>query len=327
MSSCVHPAEGLETLFGAQDYVTEERFEIRRCGTCGLALTWPPPPPSEMGRYYPDAYYGNVGQKRYFGPIEGLQRGLYASRVRQVEKAVGGRPGRVLDVGCGRGFLLAAFQRRGWSVEGTELSALSSAHAREILGIAVHVGPLETLGLPGGHFDAVLLWHVLEHVPDPASLLVEIQRVLRPGGVLLVSVPNFGSPEARLAGPGWFHLDVPRHLVHFTPETLNAALSGAGFKTIGSRRFAPEFDAFSFVQSALNRLGLRQNAFYVTLRGRTAKLGAQGGTASAVASAILAAPLGLLSVPATLAAGLAGAGSTLTVLAQRSAADLDPRYR
>jgi SAM-dependent methyltransferase len=314
---CRHPADRQSTVFSARDYVTGDAFEIRRCEDCGLAFTFPPPPPAEMGRYYPDAYYGDAGEKRFVGPVEGMQRALYGARARRVEEAAGGAPGRVLDVGCGRGFLLDAFRRRGWTVEGTEMSLASSAHAREVLGIPVQVGPLESLGLPGGSFDAVTLWHVLEHVTDPASLLGEIARLLRPGGVLLVSVPNFGSPEARLTGPGWFHLDAPRHLVHFTPASLAGVLHLAGFESLQSRFFAPEFDAFSFVQSTLNRMGLRQNALYDTLRGRAAKLGSGGGWASAAASVLLAAPLGVLSVPVTFAAGLAGAGSTLTVLARR----------
>lgn len=196
------------------------------------------------------------------------------------------------------------------------MSATSSAHAREVLGIPVHIGSLEALGLPAESFDAVTLWHVLEHVATPASLLEAIWRVLRPGGALLVSVPNFDSPEARATGPGWFHLDVPRHLVHFTPETLDMTLRAAGFEPLETRWFAPEFDAFSFVQSALNRMGLRQNALYDVLRGRAAKFGSGGGVAAA-ASVALAGPLGVLSLPATLIACLAGKGSTLTVLARR----------
>ena len=316
MKPCTHPADRLETLFLARDYVTGDPFEIRRCRACGLALTWPAPSPSEMGRYYPDAYFGEAGEKRFVGPVEGLQRALYGSRACRVEMAAGGHPGRVLDVGCGRGFLLDAFRRRGWTVEGTEISEASSAHAREVLGIPVHVGSLESLDLPAESFDAVTLWHVLEHVTDPGVLLGEIHRILRPGGVLLVSVPNFGSPEARASGAGWFHLDVPRHLVHFTPESLESSLRDAGIEPLESSWFAPEFDAFSFVQSTLNRLGLRQNALYDVLRGRAAKLG-KGGGATAAASVALAGPLGMLSLPVTLIASLAGAGSTLTVLARR----------
>lgn len=317
MSSCPHPSDRAAILFPARDYVTGDGFEIRRCGDCGLALTAPVPTPAGMGRYYPDAYYGTAREKRFVGPVEGLQRALYGSRARRVEQVAGGRPGRVLDVGCGRGFLLDAFRRRGWEVEGTEMSAASSAHARDVLGIPVHLGPIETLGLPAASFDAVTIWHVLEHVTQPGPVLEEIRRLLRPGGALLVGVPNFGSPEARLTGPGWFHLDVPRHLAHHTPATLAAALRASGFEPLRASFFAPEYDAFSFVQSALNRLGLRQNALYELLRGRTARFGTSGGAGTTLASVLLAVPLGLLSVPATLLAGLAGAGSSMTVLARR----------
>jgi len=314
VTHCSHPSDRLELLFPARDYVTGDPFEIRRCGACGLALTWPAP--GNMERYYPDAYYGDAGEKRFIGPVEGLQRALYGSRVNLVEKALGRGGCRVLDVGCGRGFLLDAFRRRGWTVEGTEMSDASSSHARDVLGIPVHLGRIEELSLPAESFDAATLWHVLEHVTTPGTMLDAIRKVLRPGGVLLVSVPNFGSPEARATGAGWFHLDVPRHLVHFTPDTLDATLRASGFEPLEATFFAPEFDAFSFVQSTLNRVGLRQNALYDVLRGRAAKLGAGGGS-SAAASVALAAPLGVLSVPATLLASLAGAGSTLTVLARR----------
>ncbi len=314
MSSCTHPEDHLDTLFPARDYVTGDAFEIRRCRDCGLAMTWPRP--ANVGRYYPDAYYGTASEKRFVGPIEKLQSSLYGSRAAWVERAVGGKPGSVLDVGCGRGFLLDAFRRRGWAVQGTELSEASSAHAREVLGIPVRLGPLEAQAFPDASFDAVTLWHVLEHVPDPDALLREIHRVLRPGGVLLASVPNFGSAEARATGAGWFHLDVPRHLWHFTPETLEKALAAAGLQAVESSWFAPEFDAFSFVQSALNRMGLRQNALYDVLRGRAAKIvGGRG--FSGTTSVVLAAPLGLASLPATLAASLAGSGSTLTMVARR----------
>jgi SAM-dependent methyltransferase len=317
VSSCTHPVSSQEILFPADDYVTGDHFEIRRCGRCGLAFTWPSPEPAAMGRYYPDAYYGGAGEKRFTGPVEAAQRLLYGPRARRVERLAGGRPGRVLDVGCGRGFLLDAFRRRGWSAEGTELSEASSRHAREVLGLRVHLGTVQELGLPAGSFDAVTIWHVLEHVTDPGAVLAEVHRLLRPGGALLVAVPNFGSLEARATRAGWFHLDVPRHLLQFTPATLRGALSEAGFVEAGASWFAPEYDAFSFVQSAENRLGLRANLLYDLLRGRKARFHAGHGAGSAVLAWLLAVPLGLLSLPLTLAAGLAGQGATLTLAARR----------
>ena len=158
------------------------------------------------------------------------------------------------------------------SVQGTELDDRSAAHAREVLGIPVHTGPADAWPWPDGHFDAVVFWHVLEHLAEPQRALERARRLLRPGGVLMVGVPNFASPEARLAAAGWFHLDVPRHVVHLSARWLEGALDAAGFDVRRRSFLTPEYDAFSLVQSAENRLGLRHNLLYDVLRGRAAKL-------------------------------------------------------
>ena len=317
MRPCLHPADRLTPLFPAQDYISGERFAIARCGECGFAITTPQPGPAEMPAYYPAGYYGAAGGRRFPGLVEWLQERLYGQRVKWVESACGpGARGRVLDVGCGRGLLLREFRRRGWEVQGTELSEPAASYGREVLGLPVAVGSLETLGFPANHFDAVTLWHVLEHLPDPRVLLAEVERILKPGGVLFIGVPNFGGWEARLGRDKWFHLDVPRHLTHLTKPTLKRALGERGFLERRWSGFAPEYDWFSFVQSALNRIGLRHNLLYNVLRGGTAKVLDRDPAPAwqVVATFVLAAPLGLLSVPATLCAGWFGQAGTMTVL-------------
>ncbi|HVI95750.1 MAG TPA: class I SAM-dependent methyltransferase [Anaeromyxobacter sp.] len=317
MSACQHPADRREPLFPARDYITGETFEVARCAACGLVRTTPPP--EQPGRYYPDAYYGAAGARRFPVPVEALQRLMYAQRARAVER-LAGRPGVVLDIGCGRGHLLAAFRRRGWEVQGTELDDRSAAHAREVVGVPVHVGAWEGWPWADAHFDAVTVWHVLEHLAEPEEALARIARLVRPGGVVMVGVPNFASPEARATKAGWFHLDVPRHACHLTPEWLSSAFARQGLE-VRRRSFAtPEFDAFSLVQSAENAFGLPQNLLYDVLRGHAAKL--LGGSARPleIAAALgLAAPLGLVALPATAALALARAGSSVTVFAVRRA--------
>ena len=214
--------------------------------------------------------------------------------------------------------LLRAFAARGWEVQGTELSEAAAGAARA-LGYPVHVGSPGSARWADGSFDAVTMWHTLEHWPEPAEALVQVARLLRPGGVLLVGVPNFGSPEALLARAAWFHLDVPRHLVHFTPATLEAALAARGLAVRARSFVAPEFDLFSFVQSALNLLGLRHNALYDLLRGRSGAGRARGGAWPALVSLAGAVPLGLLALPVTLLLSLAGRGSSMAVLAVKGA--------
>jgi SAM-dependent methyltransferase len=318
-NGCTHPTADRASLFHASDYISGERFEVLRCDACGLVRTSPPPDAGRISDYYPAGYYGAASDRRFPAPVELLQRALCGYRARSVERLAGG-PGRVLDVGCGRGFLLDAFRRRGWEPHGSELDERSAAFAREVLGLDVATGDLDRWPWPDGTFDAVSLWHVLEHLAEPERALDEARRGLRPGGVLLVGVPNFASPEARLTGAGWFHLDVPRHVVHLTPEWLDRALHRAGFDVRRRSFFAPEYDVFSFVQSVENRLALRQNLLYDVLRRRAAKvLGSGAGPLQIVSALALAVPLGLAALPATTALGLARRGSSVTMYAVRRA--------
>jgi SAM-dependent methyltransferase len=314
MNACPHVRASARPLFAARDYVTGDVFEVSECAACGLAVTLPQP--ADVDRYYPAAYYGSAGARRFPGPVEWAQRRLYGARARAVE-AIAGLPGRVLDVGCGPGWLLDAFRRRGWEAAGTELSEDSAARARA-LGIPVHVGPPASWPWPDGHFDAITLWHALEHWPDPRVPVARLARLLRPGGVLLVGVPEFASAEARLAGAGWFHLDVPRHLVHLTRASLQRLLTEAGLSVRRTSTFAPEYDIFSLVQSAQNRLGLRHNLLYDLLRGRGARLGPGGASAAgALLTLLLAIPLTVVAAPLSLLLSLAEKGSSITILAVR----------
>ena len=313
---CEHPPAQRERLFAARDYLTGDCFDVIQCRVCGLALTSPAPSFVEMQKYYPPVYYASTGGKRFPALVELLQNFLYGRRVQRIERVLG-KKGRVLDVGCGPGFLLRQFHKAGWEVQGTELSEQSAAHARKTLGLPVHVGDLVSARFPAEHFDAVVLWHVLEHVASPQGTILEVARVLRPGGVFLVGVPNFGSCEARLTRDKWFHLDVPRHLNHFTVPTLRAMLASAGLQVKSSSFVAPEYDAFSFVQSSLNRLRLRHNLLYQLLRQGRAKILREANPFQIVVSLLLAVPVSLASIPLTLLAALLRQGAAVSVYAQK----------
>jgi 2-polyprenyl-3-methyl-5-hydroxy-6-metoxy-1,4-benzoquinol methylase len=317
--TCAHPGQQLKVMFPAQDFVTHHGFQIAHCAACGFDITSPQPAMNEIAAYYPAGYYGNPGDRRFPPMVEALQKALYTQRVRMVESVAGARRGRVLDVGCGRGLLLEAFRRRGWDVQGTELTEKAARYAQQVAGVPVEIGQLEEIGFPESHFDAITMWHVLEHVHDPRVVLAEVSRILKPGGVLLVGVPNFSGFEARLFKDKWFHLDVPRHVTHLTKTTLKQALHGNGLQDRRWSGFAPEYDAFSFVQSALNRCGLRHNLLYNVLRGKQAKVidGEHAPQWQVAVSLLLGAVLGVVSVPATFAAGLVGQAGTMTVLAMK----------
>ncbi|MBW2316543.1 MAG: class I SAM-dependent methyltransferase [Deltaproteobacteria bacterium] len=251
---------GLEPRFAIEDLAAR----IAVCTQCGLGRLHPMPSEAEVRSFYPDRYYGEPGNK-FWPSVEALVRLVGSRHVRFLSRGLPAGA-RILDVGCGRGVHLRALADRGFAVHGFEMSesAARGVDPRAKLAIAAD---LRGVGYPAGFFDQVILWHVLEHLRDPVGTLEEVQRVLRPGGRLVVAVPNFGSLQARWAGPAWFHLDPPRHLYHFTVQALERMLEAAGFRVLSHHHFSLRQNPFGWVQSALNRRSdLPPNALYALLQ-------------------------------------------------------------
>ncbi len=137
-------------------------------------------------------------------------------------------PGRLLDVGCGSGAYGASLIRLGWRVDGVEPDARAAALARQ-QGVNVQTARAEDAKLPRAAYDVITLWHSLEHMENPLAALRNLRSALKPEGLLLVEVPNRAGWGAALTCEYWYHWDLPRHRVHFTPASLSLALAEAGF--------------------------------------------------------------------------------------------------
>lgn len=199
-TACGHPRAEAETLFDATDPATGDAFTIVRCRRCDLARTEPAPSEAALDGYYPKGYHSTT--KRYRGGMDRVLSLVHRSRIRTLERLTGG-PGSVLDIGCGPGVLINQMRARGWSVRGTERSPSAAQQARDVFHLDVSAVDVDALAAAGATYDAVVLWHVAEHLRRPEETVRAIARLLRPGGVLLVAVPNFGSPEARIGRAGW----------------------------------------------------------------------------------------------------------------------------
>jgi SAM-dependent methyltransferase len=148
--------------------------------------------------------------------------------------------GRLLDVGCGEGRFLRAARERGWQAVGTEVSRWAVKTLRDEEGFRVHEGDLATLTDLDTAFDAVTIWHVLEHTRRPLATLAAARTRLRPGGVLAVAVPNAAARLLRAAylcvkrRPLRYYTPADRavHLYHFTVSTLRGALQRPGLEVI-----------------------------------------------------------------------------------------------
>jgi SAM-dependent methyltransferase len=210
-------------------------FTVVACPDCGLAFTEPRLRPEDFATYYPDSYSAYepnlASERRSLGERLGdLQRQavIRFGPYRQIWQR---QPCRLLDVGCGVGDLAAVFARRGWSAAGIEPSVQAAKHARAA-GVEAVTGTLDDAPWPDGEFDAIIFNHSLEHIDDPAAAVAAAARLLRPGGLLAIAVPNFGSWQRRLFGSAWFQLDLPRHLQHFDRDSLAALVEAAGLRPL-----------------------------------------------------------------------------------------------
>lgn len=209
------------------------QWTLKRCPDCGLVWLDPPPTKQELAAAYHNYYTHQVipdapsfAQRLYrqllsLTPIGRDRRRLSLMYLDQVP------PGRLLDIGCGNGQRLLPLRERGWDVTGQEVDQAAAMIGREQFGLRIVNDPVERLT---GPYDAVVLNHVIEHVPAPIPMLQQCHRLLRRGGMLVVTTPNINSYGYRKFGAHWSPLDPPRHLYLFTPSTLSLAAKLAGFK-------------------------------------------------------------------------------------------------
>jgi SAM-dependent methyltransferase len=287
----------------ATDYITGAEFSVRRCATCGLGHT--EPEPASMDRYYPVRY------RQYGGLTLKALRALYGRRVRGWLRHLPAN-GRAFEVGCGDGWMLRALRDRGWRVVGSERSTEGARAAAATNGIPMFVGDLTALG--ASRFDLVILFQVLEHLSDPLAALRKGADLLAPGGVMVVAVPNAGSWQARTFGRSWFHLDVPRHLQHFSPDALTRAFQKVGLHVVRTRVVSPEHDPYGVLQSWLNWLGFRQNLLTRMLMGMPEEVPIATVALMAAAAAVLFVP----SVMISLAGWICGSGAILEMWAAKA---------
>lgn len=219
-------------------------FRIRRCASCSLVFLDPFLSARETRKYYPSqTYYAYRGEAKkgllgavrtylivhYYKPtIFSILVSLFIHSVPAIPREV--HHGKVLDLGCGTGDTLLLLQALGWDVYGMEMDkrAVERAHKRGLKNI--RLGTFEDLSyFKNNSFDAVRLYHVIEHLPDPQLCFRLLYHALKNGGELIIGTPNISSIVARLFGTYWYNLDSPRHLFLFNPKTLRKMAEDAGF--------------------------------------------------------------------------------------------------
>jgi len=276
---------------------TASLYRLDRCRSCGTAVTIGRSRGDATGLYRGGAYAPPPAVvDLLLGPLRQLGQAA-------VLRALGPlAPGaRVIEIGSGDGRLLRRLAERDCTVEGIEPYSLQGDP-----GVEVRDTTVETLSPPAEGADVVVLWHVLEHLDDPQAGLRRAAEVLGRRGRIVVSVPNLDSLQARIGGRRWFHLDVPRHAVHFTRRGLVSLIGRCGLRVTRIGNLVLDQNILGATQTLLNRLTREQNVAFRTLKRDLADVPTRDlvVSAAAIAPATLA---GLLLETAAMAAGLGGA--------------------
>ena len=229
---------------------SQKGWTVCKCSSCGLGMLDPRPTPDELAALYRDSYF--IGHYD-----EGVVPGSEAMRKRLSQEGHRikffrslKKEGRILDVGCGRGYFLMACRERGYEVQGFDVSEDGATYVRQTLGIPVQTGNLEG-AFEDSSFDVITMWHSLEHTSEPAKYLALVARWLRPDGIVVIDVPNYTGTDARMKADTWEDWDLPYHLLHFTPKSLDMLLERHGFVVVRRKSYHS-----SVIKKRLSRIPL-----------------------------------------------------------------------
>jgi SAM-dependent methyltransferase len=236
-------------------------YKLSRCFDCHLV--WDPTPPNNLNAQYEKEYFINENPKGgYANYFQGMQinRKTFRERLKRIEKRLGNK-GNLLDVGCALGDCLEEAKKMGWkNIEGVELSKYASGFAKE-RGLKVTEGTLNNLKAKES-FDIVTSQDVIEHIPQPKEELNSINKVLKPGGWILLVTPDVGGWWHKMLGKKWYHYKPGEHIVYFSKETIRKALTDAGFINIETR---PTYH-FMSLEYIFNRLRYYTPLFNLLLK-------------------------------------------------------------
>lgn len=236
---------GISKVFKVKDNTaSQEYFDIYHCRNCQVRFTQNPPSEASIGEYYQSENYisHTDDSKGLINRLYLIVRNISISQKKKlIEKITGLRQRNLLDVGSGTGYFAATMSKAGWQVAGVEPDEGARNIAMERHSLKLLPGE-ELFNLPANKFDAITLWHVLEHVHDVKKYIVTFKKLLSDNGKLFIAVPNYTSYDAMSYGPNWAGYDVPRHLYHFTPQTMQWLMKESGLKIISIKPMW--FDSF-----------------------------------------------------------------------------------
>lgn len=266
MGQCICcSGESLEERYSFTDIFgdTHQLVQCENCHVFSLAVL---PTTKQQQRAYDETYYGE-GESKFHPIVEAV---IDWFRIRNAKKFARRLlpNAKVLDIGCGNGsFLVNLGKQGGFKLYGLEPEGKSGDRASQYAEINLHRGFLEEDTYQENFFDAIILTHVYEHLPNPKESLDILTQIAKKGACLQIEIPNINSWQAKLYKGFWFHLDPPRHLNMFPPVILKAELQQRGWSVVDERYFSPQFSPYGAQQSILNKVIRKRDLLYEHLKG------------------------------------------------------------
>jgi SAM-dependent methyltransferase len=223
-------------------FLTQEKFSLKKCNNCGLVFVNPRPEVNKLGKYYdsPDYISHSGSDKGIVNKVYKKIRQLTHKRKYKLVNSFSTEKS-ILDIGSGSGELLSLFKRNNWKSTGVEPNAEARKFSRNKYGIDV-LDEKDLEKIEDHSFGAISMWHVLEHVPDLNMRMKELKRILMEDGFLFIAVPHLDSFDAEYYKEFWAAFDVPRHLYHFTPITIEKLLQKYDFEIV--KKLPMKFDSY-----------------------------------------------------------------------------------
>jgi 2-polyprenyl-3-methyl-5-hydroxy-6-metoxy-1,4-benzoquinol methylase len=235
----------------SRDIFSKENFSVKICTECGHGSTVVKKNVN-LRVYYPELIYSTNEKAKFSWPMSCIYKYFRVSRAKYIlSKEFKNR--FLLDIGCGDGSFIKKLQEHGIKAYGTELTKESAAVAIKKVGLKkILIGYNNKANIYKNKFNAITMWHTLEHFPNPEKILRFVNNCLSDDGTLYIEVPNFGSLQSSIDKNYWIYNDVPRHINHFTKESLKNLLINSGFKITKLKTSSLEFGIVGMLSSLDN---------------------------------------------------------------------------
>jgi len=245
----------------------ENDYELRQCLECGCWFLFPMPTDEILSKAYDTSYYGAEQHKFGVKPVAKFIDNFRGKRAAGIARLLKENQ-CALDIGCGRGDFLRHLSSYGnFNLYGIERSETALVKSGENNNIHILSRALSETDFPDDFFDVVTMFHVFEHLTEPKKTLEIISSILKPGGHLVISIPNIGSWQARWFKGKWLHLDPPRHLLFFEPRDFFEVMKKLNFSIEKVNYYSLEQNPYGWFQSLMNVFTQKREVLFERLKG------------------------------------------------------------